>query len=198
MAAEQAWDIDFTGTTVADADRDNALAPDGWYRAKLIGTSDDNDNGSKILEFQIIYGPLAGKKIREYLNSPKFAHSEAGAEFAKRKAKCYSARLGLVDESANNRTVSLLFGNAIGKEVIIKLTTRKGEKKDFQGIDFDIYPPKHPSLHADIYPKVGLVAPPEAPKGDEKASRAGAKDTTPAAAPTPAKNPDQMAAALWD
>lgn len=195
MSNDAAWDLDFGGTTTEAVDLDNSAIPDGWYRGKLIGVKDDNENGAKILEFQIIHGTLTGRKVREWLNNPKFQNSPGGIEFAKKKANCFAKRLGLVDSAADGKTVQRSYSAAIGKEMLFKLTTKKGEKKDFQGMDFDCYPPGHPSVKADVYAHVGLVAPPEAPKGTaSETSKATKQDVVPA---TPAKSPEEMAKMVW-
>lgn len=196
--ADQAWDLDYTGQTVKDADINAGKLPDGvWYKLKLVDVTDDNDSGAKFLFFQIVQGPLAGAKIKERLNNPRFADKPSSAEFARKKSTCYASRLGLVDDKADGKQVQASFSTAIGREFVGKLSSRKGsEGGEFQGLDFDLFPIGHPKLVAEAYVAVGLPVPAGAPH--EGAAAKGAKtvaDTKTVA--VPAKDPAAMAAMMW-
>lgn len=187
--SDQAWDLDYSGTTTKDADLNSGRPPDGWYRFTLVNVDDDNESGAKFLHFKVCHGPLAGMIHKERLNNPRFSTTAGGIEFAKKKANCYASRLGLVGTDADGKTVQAAFSGAIGKEIVGKLSTRKGDKGDFQGIDMDLYTAGHPKLGADVYPLVGLTAPAHAPKGG---AAAGKHDEAPKA---PATNTAEVNAA---
>src|ERR1041385_3059993 len=98
--SDQAWDLDFGGQTADEVEQQNSSIPDGWYRAKLATVSDDQTSGAKILEFQIVHGPMTGRRFKEWLHNPRFANSQGGIEFAKKKMGAYAKRFGLIDGSA--------------------------------------------------------------------------------------------------
>jgi len=194
--SDQAWDLDFTKQTVSDADIQNAAIPDDWYRVKLIKVEDNQKSGSKELTFRIIHGSLTGRIFREFLNNPQLANTAEAAAFAQKKAMCYSSRLGLVSDDANGKQVRVAFSTAVGKDFVVHLHTRKGEKKDFQSINFDIYPIGHKSIKPEIAHKLGLQAAPVAGTATAGGA-AGAAVTPPGPTAAPPADPKGMADMLW-
>ncbi|HZZ79640.1 MAG TPA: hypothetical protein VFE62_14060 [Gemmataceae bacterium] len=174
--SDQAWDLDLTGKKSGELDMAAGKAPNGWYRVHLIGVADDNDSGAKILEFQICHGPVKGFKFRQYLENPKYMDSSEKIERAKNKAAVYARRLGLIDETADGKSVQRAFSAALSheKEYVVKYETRQGEKKEFSGIagfGYEFYPIGHAKMPAEAYAAVGLPVPANAPK--EAASKSG-------------------------
>ena len=174
---DAAWDLDYSGTSPKQADMNAGKIPDGWYRCVLKDVHDEQTDGSKVLTMKVCHGPMSGCEHRERLWNPQFSDKP---DKAKALVNAYAARLGLVGEDAAGRQVKTAFSGAIGKEVCVRLVTRKGEKGEFQNIGdfgFDLYMAGHAKMPAEAYVACGLPVPPHAPKGSDGGGKGGkAKD----------------------
>ena len=134
------------------------------------------EDGAMKLKFRITHGAFNGAKHTERINNPKYVTSPMGIEMAKKKSTCYASRFGLVDESANGKTVTVNWKKIVGRECVFKLHTRPDKKtgNEYQNIEFDVFVPGHPKLPAAAYQAVGLPVPANAPKGKSEKNETAA------------------------
>jgi hypothetical protein len=197
------WSFDFANDTPEFIDSGGRL-PEGWYKAKLIKTEDEQQRGGKELTFQVTAGQYAGQTAAKSLWNPQFSDTPEKMRNAATAAKNWAYRLGLItkEDIKSGKNVAVNWDKAINVERIIHV--KKRTYKDKQGNDQETveiaymgcFPFDHPDIPAEVRTMLNLgPARPREP-GDGQAPASASGSTTAPAAPPP--NAADLAKSLWN
>jgi hypothetical protein len=193
-----AFDINFGGTTIDGVDKSIGNPPDGYYRTKVAKVDLDQEHGRLRFEFEITHGIHAGRRLKGSLGNPRLSDSP---EKSMARARAWAVRLGLAKKEDENKTVSMDFAAAVGKPIVVKVATKKGDTGSWQEVGYcDLWPLEHPDLDGPTRHSLGLQLLPgqsatESPKGRGKGN--AVTPGTASGAPANAQSPDAVAAALF-
>lgn len=199
-----AWDLDFSGETLDQVDKSGGHPPDDYYKVTLAETTENQKDGSQEFVFKITDGPHKGRNVKGKLWNPRFADDAEKGENAKRKAKLWGVRLGLVPKEAEGKTAAIDWHKAVGWSGVVKQNTRidkaTGVKGNFPEVDYaGIYPLDHHDLDGPTRTRLGLTLLPGQSATTAPASARGKKgdEGTTTAPAVPAQNPADIAKQLW-
>lgn len=204
------FDINFDEFNPDTVDR--GYPPAGWYRAIVEDSEIDDKTGATVMTYKITDGVHQEQTIKDRIFDPNMAADEEKKSVAIRRAGGLALRLGLVKsivvgKDAKGRdkkgvvnldgtpVASVDFGAAIGKDVVLHLTSRKytdknGNEKETTGVDFmGVYLTDHPDIPDSECAALGL--PPRPPKPVNVGKRTVNAPTSP-----PQANPAAVAAGV--
>jgi hypothetical protein len=120
-------ELDLTNEDADALDKGSQLNP-GWYPAVLDNvTSDVRNPGTLVFAFVIAGGAFDGVKTSKRLFDPLHSNDTDSAKKLAQQRITWAKRLGLIDSTASGRKVSIDWQAAVGQEVAIKVSERKGQ-----------------------------------------------------------------------
>ncbi len=196
-----AWELDFTGETVDSVDKSGGHPPDDYYRVKLVELPPQTEKWQDFI-FQITSGLHTGRKVKGRLFDPRFSDTPERADGAKRKAKLWAGRLGLMKKEHEGKNVPIDWNAAIGWTGVVLQATPKdkdtGKPGKYPEVDYaGIFPIEHVDLDGPTRTRLGLaLLPGQSATAPEKSTR-GKKDDATTTPQAPAANSAEIAAKLW-
>lgn len=195
------WDLDFTGDTLDSVDKSGGHPPDDYYRVTLAETTESQKDGSQEFKFKITSGPHTGRVVKGKLWNPRLADDQEKGENAKRKAKLWAGRLGLMKKEHEGKATAIDWAAAVGWNGVVKQNTRTdkatGKLSDFPEVDYaGVYPLDHQDLDGPTRTRLGLTLLP-GQSATAPASARGKKESETTAPAAPAQNSADIAKQLW-
>jgi hypothetical protein len=184
------FNVNLTGMKPEDLDG-GAYLPAGWYKATVSDVAEDNESAATVITYQVLGGKHDGRTIKDRITNPNYQDDDKKRELSVRRAAMMAKRLGiLTDEQISQGDVDLEFNNAMGREVLIHVESRKytdksGNEKEAIGLTFDgVYPlvaPIHDKVPDAVIAEFGLPPRPAKPKATRGGKVAAAAASTQAA-----------------
>lgn len=170
------WKMDLTDQTPESVEREGKLESD-WYVMAIDDAYLDAKSSEQVFEFTIKRGIVtknryAGDKHFERLKNPDLVVEQA-QNVNRKKNYCWASRLGVIPAAAYGQEAEVEWEQAIGKEVVLKIKRREWDKDGKSGVksecEFDIFPPDHEKIPADVRTALGLPPSRKAAAGSETA-----------------------------